>query len=327
MSGPTLVTGACGFIGGHLVRQLLDAGHSVRALVRHPEQLAPDLGARLDLVRGDVRDVAAVGVAVAGAEVVLHLAACASAWRRDPREFWRVNVQGTGRVLRAAARHGVRRFVHVSTILALPPHRSARVGGAAARLTPYEETKMAAERLVQEAAARGLHAVTVRPTRVYGPGPRTEANAVTRLIALYLAGRFRVRLADGGALANYVHAADVATAIRLAASRGPRGARYVIGGLENVSLSALLALVGEISGVRRGTVALPARLGLAIGRAAEWWGALGGRPLLTAGWVRTFLEDRRADVWPAHHDLGYAPRSLREGLAETIAWIGEGRTA
>src|SRR2546426_456845 len=112
----------------------------------------------------------------------------------------------------------------------------------------------------------GRHAVIVHPTRVYGSGPCNDANAVTRVIALYLRGRFRVRLDDGDVLASYVHAADVADGIRRAARAGRSGAHYVLGGA-NLSFRAFLDLVGEVSGGRREVVALPRAAALAAGDA------------------------------------------------------------
>src|SRR2546426_8456040 len=100
--------------------------------------------------------------------------------------------------------------------------------------SPYEATKRAGERLVEAYALSGRHAVIVHPARVYGPGPCNDANALTRVIDLYLRGRFRVRLEDGDVLGSYVHAADVADGIRRAAHAGRPGAHYVLGG-ENLS--------------------------------------------------------------------------------------------
>lgn len=322
MSAPILVTGATGFIGGHLIRQLLETDRPVRALVRRPELLSAELRGRLDVRRGDVRDGAALAAAVRGCGTVLHLAACARAWARDSREFFAVNVAAVDALLRAARAAGVERLVHVSTVLTLAPFRPAP--GAGAGRSPYEETKIAGERLVEAYAAAGRHAVIVHPTRVYGPGSLTDANAVTRVIALYLSGRFRVRLADGDVLGNYVHAGDVARGIRLAAERGRPGAHYLLGG-ENASFRALLDLVAELGGVRRRTLALAPTVAFALARAAELWGALGGTAPITREWVRVFLEDRRGDIAPARGDLGYAPRPLREGVAETIAWLREQR--
>jgi nucleoside-diphosphate-sugar epimerase len=323
---PVLVTGATGFIGTYLGRQLLAAGLPVRVLVRRPAALDAALREHVECVAGDVRDSAALSRAIAGTHTVLHLAACARAWSRDRDEFEAVNVRAVDALLTAAARADVERLVHVSTVLTLPPYRAAGVNGAASRPTLYEVTKRAGERLVESYAAQGRHAVIVHPTRVYGPGPLTDANAVSKVVGLYLSGRFRVRLNDGDVLANYVHAADVAAGIRLAAERGRSGAHYLLGG-ENISFRDFLALVGDLGGGRRRVMALPLPAALAAGHVAEWWGRLGGTAPLTPSWVRVFLEDRRGDIEPARTDLGYAPRPLRTGLLETIAWLAQRRRA
>jgi farnesol dehydrogenase len=316
---PVLVTGASGFIGRHLVRQLLDAGHSVRVLVRDHEPLQPVID-RVDLVTGDLTEPHTIERAVRGARSILHLAACARAWVVDRSEYTRVNVGAVDSLLRAARRHDVERLVHVSTVLTLPPYREAAVNHGAQRPTPYERTKREGEELVRRYVEEGRHAVIVHPTRVYGPGPLTDANAVTKSIVLYARGRLRVRLNDGDAQANYVHAEDVARGIMLAGQRGQAGARYVLGG-ENATFAGLLARVDAIAGIHRWVVPLPPALAVGVGAAAEWWGRVTGTAPFTARWVRSLLEDRRAAVASAMHDLGYAPRSLDQGLQETIAWL------
>lgn len=324
MSALTLVTGATGFIGAYVVRRLLAGGAVVRVLVRHPGLLPAEDAGRVQVVQGDLRSEGDVDRAVRGAHTVLHLAAYARAGARDPGVFRAVNVDAVRSILEAAGRYEVRRLVHVSTVLTLPPFRGAPVNGAAARPTPYEATKREAEAMVEACAEAGLPAVIVHPTRVYGPGPLTDANAVTRVVAGYLAGWFRFRLADGGVESNYVHADDVAAGILLAARHGRTGAHYALGG-ENVSFAAFLAMVERITGVHRHVAALPRPAALGIGAMGELWGRLGGTSPITRGWVRAFLEDRRVDIGPAREELGYAPRSLRAGLEETIAWLGARR--
>jgi farnesol dehydrogenase len=247
---------------------------------------------------------------------VLHLAACARAWTRHRDEFAAVNVQAVTMLLEAAQNAGVERLVHVSTVLTLPGLRP--VPGRPR--TPYEETKLIGERLVDAYAATGRHAVVVHPTRVYGPGPLNDANGVTRLVALYLDGPLVPRLDDGDVLANYAHAADVAAGILLAADRGRSGAHYVLGG-ENCSLGGLLRLVGELSGIRRQVVAIPRPAALAAAHAAVLWGRLGGSAPITPTWVRSYFEDQRVDVAPTCRALGYRYRPLRQGLQETITWL------
>lgn len=317
-----LVTGATGFIGSRLVRELLDQGARVRALVRREDQLEPSLRSRVEVVTADLRDPGAPAAAVPGARWVLHLAACARTWAREPGLFREVNVQAVERLLEASLRFGVERLVHVSTNLTLPGGRSPRPGEPLPHSTPYSESKLAGERLVESYAASGPAAVIVHPTRVYGPGPLTEANSLSKIIALYLRGRFRVRLDDKDVLANYVHVADVVDGIQLAAERGRSGAHYLLGG-ENLTFREFLGHVTEISGIRHRVVALPRPAALAVGYAAVLYGRLGGNALLTPAWVRSFLADWRGDSEPARRELGYEPRPARERIAETIAWIRE----
>lgn len=316
MSHPVVVTGATGLIGTHLVGQLLAEGARVRVLVRSPASLAEDWRGRVEVAVGDIRDPRAVERALSGARTVLHLAALARAWARDPSIFTETNVHAVRHLLEAARRHRVERLVHVSTALTLGFGR--RSPGAA---TPYERSKLAGERLVEAYARDGGHAVIVHPSRVFGPGPLNDANAVTRIIASYLRGRFRVRIADRGVRANYVHVSDVAHGIRLAAERGRSAGHYVLGGVENLSLVAFLNRVAALAGRRRWVMPLPACVALGAGAAGELWGRISGGTSLTRDWVRVFLRDQPLDIEPTRQELGYAPRTLEQGLQETLDWL------
>jgi farnesol dehydrogenase len=317
VSGQVLVTGATGLVGGHVVARLLEQGRDVRVLVRAPDRLVPALRGRVRVVQGDLAHGPHLAPALAGVDTVLHLAACARAWCRDSDEFHAVNVRAVDRLLAAAAAAGVRRVVHVSTVLTLPMLRPAAGTRVA---TPYEATKLEGERLVDAWAAAGHDAVVVHPTRIYGPGPLNDANGVTRLIALYLDAPMVFRLSDRDVQANYVHAADVAHGIIAAADRGRPGAHYLLGG-ENRSLRGLLELVGTLSGVRRRVVAIPRTAALAAAHAALLWGRMGGTAPITPDWMRSWFDDQRVDPGVPAHELGYRPRSLEQGLGETIAWL------
>lgn len=319
MSDAVLVTGATGLIGRYVVDQLLSTGHSVRVLVRNPGRLDPATIGRVSIVAGDVRDRRAVSSAVRGAHTVLHLAGYARAWARDPVEFAEVNVRAVQYLLDAAQEYGVERLVHVSTVLTLAGIRPDP-GHGGRDLTPYEESKFIGEQLVDGFAAAGHRAVVVHPSRVYGPGPLNDANGVTRLMALYLAGPLVPRLADGDVLGNYVHVADVARGVILAAERGSTGAHYVLGG-ENISMRRLLDLIGEVSGVHRRVLPVPRSAALVAAHAAQLWGRCGGVVAITPAWVRTYLDDHAVDVARSSRELGYRFRSLRQGLEETITWL------
>jgi nucleoside-diphosphate-sugar epimerase len=349
-SGPVAVTGGTGFIGRHLVEALVAAGHEVRLLVRHrsarvpgrrrgprraPHPLAPSPaeaeaghrvpgatgtspaangGSHLETVTGDLRDPESLAHLVRGAELVFHLGACARAWARDPEEFEAVNVRGTESLLAAARAAGVRRVIHVSTEL---------VDGSSAS-SAYQRSKQRAEQAVRAFAAAGGEAVVVRPTRVFGPGPMNQANSVTRLIALYRRGLFRLSLADGGARANYVYVGDVVAGLLQAAARGRNGSAYVLGG-ENLTLPQLLELIAHVTGTKRTVLALPVPVARSLAALFELGGRLGIEPLITREWLEVLLEDRPVSWEQARLELGYAPRPVEEGIAATVRWLDRGR--
>jgi farnesol dehydrogenase len=268
----------------------------------------------VEVVRGDLRDHEALTTAVRDAQTVMHLAACAKAWSPDPSEFRDANVTAVKWLLDAARDSGVERLVHVSTSLTRRPDSQGSV-------TPYERSKLAGERLVEEYADEGRHAVIVHPTRVYGPGPLNDANGVTKVVSMYLRGRFRFRISDSDVRANYVHAGDVARGIRLASARGPAGAHYLLGGRENISFREFLGRVDMVSGSRHHVAALPSFVARSAGVGGELWGRLGRPTSLTRAWVDVFLRDLPFDISRARQELGYRPRSLDSGLSETINWL------
>jgi nucleoside-diphosphate-sugar epimerase len=253
-----------------------------------------------------------------GASTVFHLAGCAKPWTRDPAEFAQVNVLGTQHVLDAARRAGAGRVVHTSTNLVEGADRPERI------LTSYQRTKITAETAVQEYVAAGGDAVIVRPGRVYGPGLLTDANAATKLIRQYLAGVFRFRLADGDARGNWVYVDDVVTGMMATAERGAPGGAYTLGG-ENASLGTFLNVLAEVSGSRRTVIALPRGLAQAVASALQIVGIFGVAPPITRDWVDLFLLDWPSNSETATRDLGYQPRTLRDGLAATVAWLRAGR--
>lgn len=319
-AGHVAVTGGTGFIGSQLVYRLAKSGARVRALARRPGHTlpAPLRDPAVSLIQGDLADQGALARLVQGAAVVYHLAGYAKPWARDPDTFHRVNARGTRAVCEVCRSGGAGRLVYVSTNLVEVEGRPERV------LTGYQRSKIEAETIVGEFVAAGGDAVIVRPARVYGPGRLTEANAVTRLLRLYRAGLFRFRLADRGARGSWVHVDDVVGGMIAAAARGRRGVAYILGG-ENASLAELLAIAGSVIGSERVVFSLPAALARAVGRAVEVFGMFGVTPPITRNWVDLFLLDWPSSSDRAREDFGYAPRGLRDGVRQTVAWLAAGR--
>ncbi len=323
------MTGGTGFIGSHLVHRLLRDGVQVRALVRQrkraastPYPLPPSR--QLEIVWGDITDPDAVSAVVEGTSVVYHLAGHARAWARQEAQSYAVNGGGTVNVCRAARRHGVRRLVHVSTNLVegLEDPDDPRTA-----LTAYQRSKLEGEAAVQRYAGEGGDAVILRPTRVYGPGLMSQANSVTRVIDLYRLGRFRLRIADGDARANYVFVEDVVQGLVRSAARGTgdaAGTAYTLGG-EDATMPQFLAAVAAATERRRTVLALPLASVKLVAAAAEALGYLGIEPLITRDWAELLSRDWPASSRRARAELGYEPRTLEQGVRDTVRWLAAGR--
>ena len=242
-----LVTGAAGFIGGHVAAALAAEGAEVRAFDRQPP---PALPPGIDFVAGDLLDPAALARALEGCDAVFHLAALYSYDRDDADAMRAVNVEGTRLLLDAVARGADRRrVVHTSSCGTCGPvrGRAATEGDAPPEWelsVPYKRTKVDGERLAMSAAKEGLDVVVVNPTTPVGPGDR-RPTPTGKMVADVARGRARAHLA-GGAL-NVVAVEDVATGHLLAHGRGRPGERYLLGG-ENLSMREVFAHRGERRG-------------------------------------------------------------------------------
>ena len=326
------VTGATGFIGSRLVRELVQAGHTVRALTRTTSNTEGLRNDRVKLANGDLTDLNSLKTAMRGCSRVYHLAAHAKNWSRDKAVFFRYNVDGIKNILEAARQTDVERVVFTSTIVTFGPTASGVVGNETTPrmtqqyYTEYEESKAIAEQEALRYAANGSPVVIVNPTRVYGPGKLTEGNSVTLMIDLYDRGKVPILLNRGDNVGNYVLVDDLVRGHILAMEKGRIGERYILGG-ENASLKHLFEIVNEISGKKHIQVNLPARLAMMYAdlekKKAEWFGWY---PQITPGWVETFLQDWVYSSQKAEQELGYSITSLREGIRRTYEWLLQQRS-
>jgi nucleoside-diphosphate-sugar epimerase len=319
-----LVTGATGFTGGHLARWLAAQGREVVALVRRPEHDARAASLRTDgigLACGDIRDAAAVERAAAGAEVVYHIAAIYRQAGLREDEYRAVNGRAVATVIEAAARAGVKRVVHCSTVgvhgdVEDPPANED------APLKPgdiYQVTKLEGERVAREAATRtGLEVVIARPTGIYGPGDR-------RLLKLFrgVARRRFVVLGSGEIFYHLTYIDDLVEGFRLCGEvPAAAGRSYILGGGEVTTLNELIRLIGEVAGVKPPTLHVPVWPFWVAGAACEAICApFGIEPPLYRRRVDFFTKSRAFDISRARRELAYAPRvSLREGIRRTLEW-------
>jgi farnesol dehydrogenase len=321
------VTGGTGFIGTKLVNELARRGHTVHVL-RRPMSNVDGLereGVRLYM--GELRDPDSIRKGMEGCQQVYHLAAYAKNWAKDQTVFYRSNVDGFCNVWEWARRLGVERMVYVSTILTCGPSTPGTVEDerryfpVAECCTHYQRSKTIGEKQACDSAEQGFPMVIVNPTRVYGPGKLTEGNSVSRMIDLYDRGKFPLLLNQGGNIGNYTFVDDVVQGLTLAMERGRIGERYILGG-ENVSLKQLFKLIDEIGEKRHVQINVPPWAALLFShweeKKARW---VGNYPLITVGWVKTFLQDWRFSSAKAEKELGYRITPLREGIRITLEWL------
>ena len=318
-----LVTGASGFIGAHVARALGERGADVRALCR---SAPPEFAQVADHAAVDLRDRDAVARAVAGCEVVVHAAALYSYDRADREAMRQVNVEGTRVVLDAAARAGVRRIVVTSSATTCGPV-DGRVADEHDRPSrgqlrvAYKRTKLDAERVALDAAARGMDVVVVNPTAVVGRGDR-RPTPTGRMIEGVATGRIRA-YAPGAGL-NVVGAGDVAAGHALALERGRPGRRYILGG-ENLSLRELFARIAAAAGRPAPRIPVPWSVALTAAHVAS----LGARALrlpqpallkldeVRLAGIAEFFSSARAE-----QELGYRARPASAALAEAVSSLG-----
>ena len=323
--GRSLVTGATGFTGGHLARALVARGDAVSALVRDEGPAAAALAqAGVALVRGDVRDPAALAAATADVDVVYHVAAMYRQAGLPDETYRAVNATAVREIIEAAARAGVTRVVHCSTVgvhgdIAHPPANED------APLDPgdiYQVTKLEGEDLAREAGARlGIDVTIVRPTGIYGPGDR-------RLLKLFrgVARRRWVTLGAGDIYYHLTFIDDLVDGFHLCATHPAAANRtYILAGGEVTTLNALVALVAEGAGVPAPALHLPVWPFHAAGAACEAICApLGLEPPIYRRRVDFFTKSRAFDITRARTEIGFAPRvGLREGIRRTLNWYRE----
>ena len=321
-----LVTGANGFVGSKLVRELASAGYQVRAGVGSDQGLANLDGLDVERQRIDLLDPATLAKAVAGCDVAFHTAAIYSFWNRDRERIYRVNVEGTRNVLEAARRERLRRVVVTSSTATLTPALGGGLGTEEDVFDPrrfeghYKTSKLMAENVALRAAAAGMPISIVHPTTVLGHGDR-RPTPTGGMIVHFLQGRMK---AYADTVLNVVDVEDVARGHRLVLEKGQPGQRYLLGG-ENLAMREIVELLSELTGLPAARVRLPPRLLLVLGAFGEWWAdhVSGETPLIDRESALHARVNRAFDSTKAREELGFDPGPARRTLARALAWFIE----
>jgi dihydroflavonol-4-reductase len=312
----TLVTGATGFIGSHLLRLLIERGDDVRVTVREGSRDDALTGLSVERVRADIRDRRSVRRAMRGIERVFH--AAGSTDLSLPREeAFAINLEGTRMVLEEALRAQVQRVVYTSSVAAVGPARPGEtadeenVWEAGHYRIAYVDSKHAAEVAAMQMVPRGLPLVIVNPAHVLGAGDPGRSS--TGLVRRFM--RREIPAYVDGTL-NIVGVDDVARGHVLADERGAVGERYILGN-RNFTLQRLFADLGRLSGVQPPVVKLPLPVALALAQAAQRTGGFG---MPTPAEVRASSLNWAFANRKAKRDLGWSTSPHEDCLEDTIAF-------
>jgi len=324
MSERVLLTGGTGLVGSSMAQALVAAGRAVRALVRSRGRGEQVLPAGVELVEGDVTDAASLRAAVDGCDVVYHAAGLPEQWFADPAIFRSVNVAGTANMIEASLAARVRRFMYSSTIDIFAAAPGAEYDESVIDHRPkgtyYERSKQDADRLVVKALQRGLPAVFVHPSAVYGPAPAASPG-LNDFIARLIRGEIPMLLPGGMPV---VYAPDLAAGHLLAESNAEVGARYILSESYH-SLVDIARAVVDAAGRGRVPRVMPLGVARAVSRVGEAISAVIRRPPLIPAGQLHFLEwQARPSSARARRELGWRPTPFAEALSPTIEYVMRG---
>ncbi len=321
-----LVTGATGFIGSAVTRNLLVRGLEVVALVEPQADSANLEGLDIKQVTGDIRSADSVRQAMSGCRAAFHVAALYRFWARDPSSFYAINVDGTRNMLAAAAEAGLERLVYTSTVGTLGLEHVSGTATADERSFPdvrhlygsYKRSKYVAEHEVLRAVAEGLPASLVLPTFPLGPGDRAPT-PTGRLVLDFLNGKVPGYV---DTVLNVAHVDDVAEGHVLALERGRTGRSYILGG-ENLTLQQLLGELASLTGLPAARIKVPRLLSLAVAAVSETLEGtvLRRHPSIPLEAARMSTSRMAFDTSRARTELGYAPRPATEALESSARWF------
>ncbi len=318
------VTGATGFIGSHVARQLAEQGAKLRLLVRRGSRRENIAGLNAELVEGDLTDAASLRRGMEGCDAVFHLAADYRMWIPDPRPMYAANVEGTVNIIKAAQQAGVRRTVYCSSVATMgfgyepkavdeetPVHEAAMVGH-------YKRSKFLAEQEAIKLARAGAEVVIVNPSAPIGeqdikPTPTGE------IVVRFLKKGFPAYMETG---LNIVDVRDTARGHLLAFEQGRRGERYILGG-DNMTLKQALDTLAEITGLLAPKMKVAHGVAMAFATMDEFFtGKLLRR---TPGSTRDEIRMGRKYMWvssaKAERELGYTHGPAREALRRAAEWF------
>src|SRR5579864_4765648 len=317
----TLVTGASGFLGSHVARQLVSRGEEVRVLMRPSSTNRAIADLSLEYVTGDLRDPASVARAVEGAKRVFHVAADYRFWAKRKQDIYDSNVGGTKHLLEAARRAGVEQFIYTSTVATIAVDRPQlpnefTEGRLEEMVGHYKRSKWMAEQEALKAAKAGLPVIVVMPITPIGPWD-WKPTPTGKIILDFLNGKMPGYVETG---LNFVGVEECAAGHLLAAEKGKVGERYLLGG-ENLTLKALLDMLAKITGLPTPKLKIPHGLALGVAYASTVFSRLIGRvPNIPIEAVKVAQHMMFVDCSRAQRELGFKAGPVSAALERAVRW-------
>ncbi len=325
-----LVTGATGFVGGHVVTGLLAAGYQVRCLARSTSNTSGLDTLPVEIVTADLTDPASLQRAVTGCRYVVHSGAMVSDWATI-EEIQAANVTGTRDLLAAAAGAGVSRFVQISTtdVYGYPGGSEVEEHDPSGRFTNwYAETKRAAEHAVEQASGGdGMETVILRPATIYGPGSKETVGEIAKALR---ASGMMLLVGGGRADAGLCYVENLVDAVLLALSAdAAAGGAYNVCDEVGISWRRFTSDLADRLGFPRARISMPYPVAYAIGaglergyRAARVRTGVTMRPLLSRQAVQVLGREQSFSNRRLREELGWTPRvDYEDAMAATVAWL------
>ncbi len=321
MSEKILVTGAAGFLGSHVTRQLVARGADVRVLLRPSSNNRAIADLPLEYVTGDLRDTGSLDRAMKGVKRIFHVAADYRLWSKRSQDIYDSNVGGTKNLLDAAKHAGVDQFVYTSTVATVAVDRpQAPNEFTDAKLEEmvghYKRSKWLAEKEVLNAAKAGLPAVVAMPTTPVGPWD-WKPTPTGKIILDFLNGRMPGYVETG---LNFVGVEECAAGHILVSEKGISGERYLLGS-ENLTLKAVLDILSRITGLPAPSWKISHRVALGVAYAETAFSRLIGRePQVPVEGVKIAQHMMFVDCARAPRELGFQPGSVTAALERAVRW-------
>ncbi len=314
----TFITGATGYIGNQLLKKLALQGEEINLLVRDPHALNLPAGKNIQLFKGDIIHAERIAEAIKGCTHVYHCAAIAKLATTEPKIFFDVNVNGTKNILEASLNANIQKLVFTSSAAVFGPSLNIPLTENDPRIesfdNDYDFSKHMAENLVREFVPRGLNAVIVNPSRVYGPGPATYSNAVNRFIKQLLNNKVLVLPNIDNYRSNFTYIDDVVNGHILAMQKGRAGENYILGG-ENISYTELLKSIKEYAFTKNYIIKIPVNF---LKMLASIYYLINSNTELTPAMITRLAKNRMLCSEKAIKNLGYCITPFKEGMYKTI---------